>query len=115
MPAIPHILKLPSSVRTALDEEIRLNRYSGYANIAAWLSECHGYKISKTTIAVYGKVLAQKDTESGISDFGSVRPAIAVASRSSQRLDDLLRELGRARLRELELIAEIQALQSQIP
>lgn len=109
VPPVPLALQLPDDVRADLDSQIRLSRYAGYVALAEWLASTHGYSIGKSTLATYGKALMGADAESGTSDFGNMRRAMA-AARIPSRIDDLLRELGRLRLREHQILTEIEAL-----
>lgn len=111
MPQAPKVLKLPEHVREHLDMQIRASAYSGYVAISEWLESVHGHQISKSVLGEYGKVLRESDAQFGIS-VGMLRKAIASSVSPNHRLDDLLLELGRLRLREHQILAEIEALES---
>lgn len=52
--------QLPSDVRSGLDVRLKVNRYSNYAVIAAWLASI-GHPISRSTIGAYAQTLMQRN------------------------------------------------------
>lgn len=114
MPSTPRILRLPDGVRADLDDRIRSNGYGGYVALSEWLAATHRISISKTALGNYGKALMLTDAKSGASNRSHMKRAIASSTRRSGpgRLNELLLELGRLRLREHQILAELQALES---
>lgn len=109
MPQAPKVLNLPEGVRQELDARLRANGYSGFVSISQWLAREHGQNIGKTTLANYGRALLKVDVNTALRP-GLLRDQLAASTKSDRTLNELLIELGRIRVREHEILTQIQAL-----
>lgn len=59
MPPRSKIEQLPDNVRAELDRKLLERGFSGYEELAAWLTE-HGHAIGKSAVGVYGQGLQRR-------------------------------------------------------
>jgi hypothetical protein len=106
MARISSINRLPESVRSGLDEQIRRNGYCDMEALLDWLRE-QGAKISRSALGRYMLSLRAADSSLGVprARLESIRRRIAPRSRTS-----LLEQLGRLELEKARLLVELMAL-----
>ena len=108
MPRTPKLLKLPQELLIELNDRIRANGYSGYADLSMWLRG-KGYPVGKSAVHAYGQTLREADA--GAGDVAAIvsRAGIKQSCRS-QRANAILAELGSLRVREHQLLQELAEL-----
>lgn len=98
------ISDLPSEVRGEVNIRLREAAYGGQIELTSWLNE-QGYRASKSGVNRYAMALRKAD---GIPDGDMSHDIIAkgIVSGAISRKESILIEIGKMRIRELELINE---------
>lgn len=59
MPARPKVMELPEELKTELDRRLLKSGFSGYDDLAKWLTD-NGYAISKSALGRYGQKFEER-------------------------------------------------------
>ncbi|KAB8173403.1 DUF3486 family protein [Lysobacter maris] len=112
MPRSSKLLKLPQDLLTELNDRIRANGYSGYADLSAWLRG-KGHVVGRSAVHAYGQSL--REVDAGAGDVAAIvsRAGVGQPCRN-QRAEAIVAELGRLRVREHQLLQELAELEQPL-
>lgn len=99
--------KLPEDIQHEVNKRLRLSSYGNQNELLEWL-QGHGYKATKSAVNRYALALKRAD------GYENMMAHDIAAEHSGfeglNRIDSILIELGRIKVREHELISELKEL-----